>query len=425
VIAECKRRSPSRGVIRADYDAVSIARGYAAAGAAAMSVLTEPTFFDGSLEDLHAVREAVPTPLLRKDFIVSEYQLFEALANGADAVLLIVAALSPRELQDLSRRAAALGLDVLVEVHSAGELAIAGDAGAAIIGVNNRNLRTLEVDVHASETLVARMPPGAVAVSESGLKTAGDLSRLSALGYHAFLIGERFMAAEDPGAALGMLLSAASAPVPSTAVAVKICGITRVEDAQMAVSLGAAAVGFIMWPGSPRFVEPERVRAIVDALPPAVMKVGVFVNQSSDFVNDVVERAGLTHVQLHGDETPEQAAAIKRPVIKATSLSNVGSLDDWPADTTWLVDAHDPVRRGGTGKSGDWPAAAALARSRRVWLAGGLTPDNVGRAIAEVAPFGVDVSSGVEQAPGVKDHNRLKSLFEAVADAERHHKTRP
>jgi indole-3-glycerol phosphate synthase len=209
VIAECKRRSPSRGVLRASYDPVAIARSYAAAGAAAISVLTEPTFFDGAPEHLEAVRAAVDTPLLRKDFIVSEYQLVEARAMGADAVLLIVAALAPGELKQLSATAASLELDTLVEVHDAAELAVAVDAGARVIGVNNRNLRTLAVDVHASETLVEMMPPGVVAVSESGLKTAADLARLSRLGYGAFLIGERFMTAPDPGTALKQLLSAA------------------------------------------------------------------------------------------------------------------------------------------------------------------------------------------------------------------------
>src|SRR5437667_6856264 len=147
VIAECKRRSPSRGVLRADYDTVSIARGYAGAGAAAISVLTEPTFFDGALEHLAAVRAAVDVPLLRKDFIVSDYQLFEARASGADAVLLIVAALQGPQLRSLLSRAAALGLAALVEVHDADELTAALDAGAQIVGVNNRNLRTFDVDV--------------------------------------------------------------------------------------------------------------------------------------------------------------------------------------------------------------------------------------------------------------------------------------
>jgi indole-3-glycerol phosphate synthase len=209
VIAECKRRSPSKGVLRKDYDAVTIATGYAAAGAAAISVLTEPTFFDGSLDDLAAVHAAVDIPLLRKDFIVSEYQVLEARAAGASAMLLIVAALTPAELRTLSARAASLGLDVLVEVHNEEELAVASDAGSRIIGVNNRNLRTLEVDVNASETLIRKMPEGVLAVSESGLRTADDLARLRGLGYQAFLVGERFMTTVDPGSALKELLAGA------------------------------------------------------------------------------------------------------------------------------------------------------------------------------------------------------------------------
>lgn len=214
VIAECKRRSPSRGVLSPQYDPVALAIGYAAAGAAAISVLTEPTFFDGSLAHLTAVRAAVDTPLLRKDFIVSEYQLLEARAAGADAVLLIVAALSPAELTALAGQAHDLGLDTLVEVHNSEELTIALDSGAAIVGVNNRNLRTLAVDVHASEELIARMPPQVIAVSESGLKSADDIGRLAALGYRAFLIGERLMTDPAPGAALRSLLAAAAAGHP-------------------------------------------------------------------------------------------------------------------------------------------------------------------------------------------------------------------
>ncbi|MGE3276216.1 MAG: indole-3-glycerol phosphate synthase TrpC [Vicinamibacterales bacterium] len=207
VIAECKRRSPSRGVLRTAYEPVAIARAYAGAGAAAISVLTEPTFFDGALEHLSAVREAVQVPLLRKDFIVDEYQLLEARAAGADAVLLIVAALDDSTLARLGRRATELGLATLVEVHSVEELQRAVDAGARVIGVNNRNLRTLEVDVRASDEIAARMPSGVVAVSESGLRSSADLARLRGLGYQAFLIGERFMTAPDPGAALGEVLA--------------------------------------------------------------------------------------------------------------------------------------------------------------------------------------------------------------------------
>ena len=206
VIAECKRRSPAKGVLRADYDPVAIATGYAAAGAAAISVLTEPTFFDGALAHLEAVRAATDLPLLRKDFIISDYQLLEARASGADAVLLIVAALEHNALGALHASARALGLDVLVEVHDADELDRALAAGARVVGVNNRNLRTLAVDVRASETLIARMPPTVIAVSESGLTTGAELQRLRSLGYRAFLIGERLVATERPAVALRELL---------------------------------------------------------------------------------------------------------------------------------------------------------------------------------------------------------------------------
>lgn len=196
---------------------------------------------------------------------------------------------------------------------------------------------------------------------------------------------------------------------------VKICGITSLVDAEAAVECGADAIGFVFWPESPRYVDPDHVRAIVESLPASVMKVGVFVNQTVAHVNQVARAAGLTHVQLHGDETPDMAASIRLPVIKAASLTAGQSIfGEWPADTTWLVDAHDPVRRGGTGMKGDWAAAAMLARTRRVWLAGGLTAGNVAEAVEQVGPFGIDVSSGVERTPGVKDHEKMRALFDAV-----------
>jgi indole-3-glycerol phosphate synthase len=208
VIAECKRRSPSKGVLAADYDPVRLARAYAEGGAAAISVLTEPTFFDGDLAHLARVREAVDLPLLRKDFIVDEYQLLEARAAGADAVLLIVAALSQPELRALSAAAAGLGLAALIEVHDDEELGRAVDAGAEIVGVNNRDLRTLAVDVSASERIARSIPASVIAVSESGLRTRGDLERLRAAGYGAFLIGERFMTDPDPARAIADLIGA-------------------------------------------------------------------------------------------------------------------------------------------------------------------------------------------------------------------------
>jgi indole-3-glycerol phosphate synthase len=210
VIAECKRRSPSRGILRDDYDPPTIARGYERAGAAGISVLTEPTFFDGALEHLTAVREAVATPVLRKDFIVTEFQLVEAVAAGADAALLIVAAVHDRTLRTLIARAKSLGLAALVEVHDNTELERALSCGATIVGVNSRNLRTLEVSGVLLDTLAPILPASIVAVAESGLKSSADLRRLKALRYDAFLMGERLMTEADPGAALAALLAAAA-----------------------------------------------------------------------------------------------------------------------------------------------------------------------------------------------------------------------
>ena len=207
VIAECKRRSPSKGVLASNYDPPSIATLYERGGAAAISVLTEPTFFDGALEHLAAVRAAVGLPLLRKDFIVDEYQLFEARAAGADAILLIVAALEQGDLVRLQNRAWELGLAALVEVHDEGELTRAVDSGARLIGVNNRNLRTLQVDIDGSYRLAAKIPKGVVGVSESGLSTRADLEQLAAAGYRAFLIGERFMTDPDPVRAIRDLIN--------------------------------------------------------------------------------------------------------------------------------------------------------------------------------------------------------------------------
>jgi indole-3-glycerol phosphate synthase len=206
IIAECKRRSPSRGVLKADYDPAAIARRYDSAGAAAISVLTEPAFFDGHLDHLSAVRAATHLPVLRKDFVVDRYQILEARAAGADAILLIVAALTPATLETLHRLATQAGIDVLVEIHDLFELPIALDAGASIVGVNNRNLRTLAVDTDVSRQALELIPDDVIAVAESGLKTSGDLLGLADAGYDAFLIGERFMATDDPGQALADLL---------------------------------------------------------------------------------------------------------------------------------------------------------------------------------------------------------------------------
>jgi phosphoribosylanthranilate isomerase len=205
---------------------------------------------------------------------------------------------------------------------------------------------------------------------------------------------------------------------------VKVCGITRSEDARAAVEAGAAAIGFVFWPGSPRFIDPYRARAIAADLPALVTTAGVFVNQPADYINAVAALVPLGAVQLHGDEDAAFAARIVRPVIKAVAVGGTApDPAEWSDRVLILLDAGDPERRGGTGRPIDWTVAAATARRRPTILAGGLTAENVSHAIRTVAPFGVDVSSGVERSPGIKDHARIRAFFEAVHVAT-HHPTR-
>jgi phosphoribosylanthranilate isomerase len=206
---------------------------------------------------------------------------------------------------------------------------------------------------------------------------------------------------------------------------VKICGITRLEDAEAAVECGADALGFVFWPKSPRYVETARAREIVAFLPPDVTTVGVFVNQVVDDVNRIANEVGLDVVQLHGDEDGDYVRSMDRPVIKALPfVAEVwkGVSANWLSDVRILLDVHDPVKRGGTGRTIDWTRAGEVANKIDFILAGGLTPENVGEAIARARPYGIDVSSGVEALPGIKDHQRLKALFEAVHGS--HHATR-
>jgi len=215
VIAELKKASPSRGLIRANFDVVTLAKQLELAGAAALSVLTDEKFFQGSLGDLRCASSCTPIPCLRKDFIVDEFQILEARANSADAILLIVAALAQADLTSLARAARDRGLDVLCEVHDEEELQRAIDAGCNLIGVNSRDLRTFKVDLQTAFRLGGSIPKNVVRVAESGIHTGGDIARLRAAGYQAFLIGESLMKAESPGEALRALLAEASVPVSS------------------------------------------------------------------------------------------------------------------------------------------------------------------------------------------------------------------
>lgn len=206
----------------------------------------------------------------------------------------------------------------------------------------------------------------------------------------------------------------------------KICGITRLEDALHAVEQGATALGFVFWPKSPRYIEPARAAEIIAALPTRVMPVGLFVNDPVERIREVATTAGIGLVQLHGDEPASYAGAVGLPVLRAISVERAAETRAWPAGTSFLMDAADPVRRGGTGTRVDWTAVAPIARGCRLILAGGLTPENVVEAIDVVAPYGVDVSSGVEDAPGIKNADKVARFLACARSAfdqhEHHHR---
>jgi len=453
IIAEFKRRSPSAGTIRNDLSATDVATRYERGGACAISVLTDEQYFGGSILDLGPIRESTALPLLRKDFIIDEIQIYEAAAVGADAVLLIAAALDDSALAKL--RGAAedeLGLDAVVEVHTPEELRRAMRAGARIIGVNNRDLRTFRTSLETSERIIAKAPRDRIMISESGLQSPKSLRHLQALGFRGFLIGKALMRAPDPEAALRDLIAGAEEqpslqlscshrpvagparfPTAHSAVAttdrpnrtqIKICGVTNANDAHACVELGADMIGFNFYRASPRYVEPMVVRRIVDALPARTRAVGIFVYADPAEIRKFARIAGVRCVQLHGHTTPESCSEMARefPVIRAFSTGARFEPERIAAFAFCdaLIDAYHPELRGGTGRKCDWSAArAAMRYTRFLILSGGLDAQNVDQAIAEVAPHAVDVCSGVESAPGVKDHDAMKNFIAAVRTAER------
>jgi indole-3-glycerol phosphate synthase / phosphoribosylanthranilate isomerase len=432
IIAEFKRRSPSAGTIRNDLSATDVATRYERGGACAISVLTDEQYFGGSILDLSAIRAITTLPLLRKDFIVDEIQIYEAAAVGADAVLLIAAALDDAALAKLRATAEdELGLDAVVEVHTSEELRRAVSAGATIIGVNNRDLRTFRTSLDPSERLIAEVPRDRIMISESGLKGANDLRRLQTLGFRGFLIGEALMRASDPEAALRDFIAGAEFPTAYSAVTttersngiqIKICGVTNADDARACVELGADMIGFNFYPNSRRYIEPMVVRRIVDVLPAKICAVGVFVDPDPFEIRKVAKTAGIRCVQLHGHTTPESCSelALEFRVIRALSTDTQFEPEHTAAfpHCDVLIDAYHPKLRGGTGQTCDWSAArAAMRYTRFLILSGGLNARNVGQAIAAVTPDAVDVCSGIESAPGVKDHGALKEFIIAVRAA--------
>jgi indole-3-glycerol phosphate synthase/phosphoribosylanthranilate isomerase len=412
VIMECKKASPSRGELRPDYDAGQLAAAYDGI-ADAVSVLTEAPHFGGRLSDLSRARARNRAPILCKDFIVAPEQLRRARAHGADAALLMLSVLDDAAYRDLARVARGLSLDVLTEVHDADEMARAARLGARVIGINNRDLRTLTVDLATTEALAPLAPPDALLVSESGVSSRDDIARLAPL-VDGFLVGSALTSSPDARLAARELVHGR----------VKVCGLTRPEDARLASDLGARHGGLIFAPESPRFVTRARARALVDAAP-ALEWVGVYVNAPTGRIAADAESLGLRVVQLHGDEDAAYVARLRGALPDSVAIwrahrvrdGRVPEGADAGADRL-LLDAYRPGARGGTGRRFDWRALDALPNRHDVVLSGGLSPENATDA-ASKRPHCLDVNSGVESAPGVKSHALLRALFDALRPASR------
>jgi indole-3-glycerol phosphate synthase/phosphoribosylanthranilate isomerase len=420
LIAEVKRASPSKGMLAPDLDPVKTAQIYEANGATAISVLTEPHFFLGSPAYLTHIKEAVHVPVLRKDFIVDEYQVYEARSWGADALLLICALLDDNQLRHLLEVAHAQQMHCLVEVHSREEALRAVTAGARIIGVNSRDLVTFEMHPHILRELRQLIPADRVVIAESGIHSAADTRRLARYDVQGILVGESLVVSADIPGQIRQLLHGANASTQ-----VKICGLRNTSSIDAAIAAGADMLGFIFYEPSHRAISPRDVPTLLAASerfasPPAKTSrpdlVGVFVNKDADFINEVAEETGIQFVQLHGNETPDFCQRIGRPIIKALAPTSADDLELLRAyqQVTWRLLLDTPTSQwGGSGHTHDWHLARQVAQEMPIILAGGLTPDNVSEAIEQVHPWGVDVSSGVETAKQ-KDLAKIRAFVQAV-----------
>jgi tryptophan synthase beta subunit len=412
VIAEVKRRSPSVGELGADDDIVARARAYERGGAAAISVLCEPHWFNGSFDDLRAVRAAVRVPVLAKDFVVSAEQLALLRDAGADVVLLLAVLHRARELRALVREARSLGLEPFVEAHDARELDRALASDALMIGINNRDLGTLEVDVTRAEKLRAAVPDDHLIVAESGVRDSSTLIRWRALGFDAALIGEALMRAPDPAAATAAFVNAGKMPADLAAAdrepEVKICGIVDDDGVRAASAAGAEYIGLNLVAGTPRALDVERaaaLAALVRSQPRPPRTVLVVADATRDELARWTAAVDPDIVQLSGFEQPDERliATTGRPTWKvvragADSKDALGEARSWRAlgVERIVVDADHNKMLGGTGHLADRTAAAQIANEMPAMLAGGLRPSNVAQAVLGVPVIGVDVASGVE-----------------------------
>ena len=426
-ICEVKKASPSKGIIAEHFPYLDIAKEYEVAGAAAISVLTEPDFFKGDKKYLQEIASTVKIPVLRKDFIIDEYQIYQAKVWGASAILLICACLDVPTLTKFRELADSLGLSSLVEAHDEHEVQMAIDCGARIIGVNNRNLKDFTVDVQNSVRLRNLVQDDVIFVSESGLETPEDIQVLRDNNIGVALMGETFMRSPNKVEKLAYLYG----PTYYTPK-VKMCGISKVETIPAVVEAKPDYMGLVFAP-SKRQVTVDQAKTLVEELHKQYTKrynngaeqsnndeiktVGVFVNETLDNLVSIATETNLDAVQLHGDEDEAFIQSLKErtnvEVWKAVQIRSAADAEAWidsSADML-LFDAYHKDDRGGTGEVFDWSCLDEFERP--FMLAGGIDSTNVARAIRTVRPYGIDISSGIE-TEGVKDDEKIKAFTNIV-----------
>lgn len=430
-ICEVKKASPSKGIIAEHFPYLEIAKEYEVAGAAAISVLTEPDFFKGDKKYLQEIASTVKIPVLRKDFIIDEYQIYQAKVWGASAILLICACLDVPTLTKFRELADSLGLSSLVEAHDEHEVQMAIDCGARIIGVNNRNLKDFTVDVQNSVRLRNLVQDDVIFVSESGLETPEDIQVLRDNNIGVALMGETFMRSPNKVEKLAYLYG----PTYYTPK-VKMCGISKVETIPAVVEAKPDYMGLVFAP-SKRQVTVDQAKILVselhkqyanrynrnviqwsnDVVQEFIKTVGIFVNETLDNLVTIATEVNLDAVQLHGDEDEAFIQSLKErtnvEVWKAVQIRSAADAEAWidsNADML-LFDAYHKDERGGTGEVFDWSSLDEFERP--FMLAGGIDSTNVARAIRTVRPYGIDISSGIE-TEGAKDDEKIKAFTNIV-----------
>jgi indole-3-glycerol phosphate synthase/phosphoribosylanthranilate isomerase len=399
-ILEIKKASPSLGAIRSGADPATIARGYSGV-ADALSVLTDTPFFGGSLADLSAARGAFDGPILAKDFFIDLAQVAEARMAGADAVLVMLSVLDDAAARAMIAEARRFGMDALVEVHDEPEMRRALNLGAPLIGINNRDLRDLSIDLATTERLAA-LAPDRLLVSESGIATRADVDRLAGK-VDGFLVGSALMRADDPSDAARALVFGR----------VKLCGLNCAED--LAAAAPAAFAGFVFVPESPRAVSVEQARSLVGEGP---KPVGIFRNAPAARVAEVAKQLSLHAVQLHGQEDSDLIAEVRRMLPDGCEIWGAVDVAAGHLRRSGVDRLLFDNGAGGSGQGFDWDNVRRHPDLAKALVAGGIGPHNAAAAAA-LGAYAIDVGSAVDASPGTKSPARIAALFDALRPATR------